>query len=716
MAINPNTGLYEIEDIAFVNTSIFTETSRYYKKHGCYTKAPKGSREYTQFWDIEEDRRKNGMTAPGKLMTVTENGKTFQKMQEVHITGKHYGFLNYGRILMTTEIDTVEVGYLTGNKPKFAKKVGKKTIDFPRFIDGQYSYWKAKEYARQVGLHLVACKARRKGFSYMEGFDCADEINMNPYITALVTAYDMKYLTKGNQIMPMAKRYLDWLELQTDFSRGYLKEESDHIKLGYKREGMGHMEFGYKSELLGLSMMNNPDAPAGKDAVLIKFEESGKNPLLKEALSITLSTTEDGSVTTGHIEIFGTGGTKDANWADFEEIYYNPESFGCMSFDNVWDENSKGTAAGFFYPQQTGDPDYVDEHGNSLETQALAYDASQETIKKKTLSQSEFIRWRAQRARCGREAFSSGSDNIFPSADIVEQRNRIEQNPDFKYFHRAGQLVRTNNGIKFRLNDILSNEGVKVHDPILNFPLKNGQDVAGCYVEWVSPYKEPESGKIPDKLYRIWHDPYAHDKDKKNLTIKDSLGTAWVYERSNNLTYSKGDMIVASIVGRPDSVDDYNESLLRLSEYWNAQVMFENDRGDVKGYFARAKKSHLLVDEPDLEWVAHLKGKTGRGKGMHMTTERKAQAAIFLRDWLKQSRGVDSNGVERINLHYIYDAAFLSELLKWNLTGNFDRVSAALVGMYDIKETFATKIKTASPAAKKSFFQALINRQEQDLY
>ena len=387
-----------------------------------------------------------------------------------------------------------------------------------------------------------------------------------------------------------------------------------------------------------------------------------------------------------------------------------------MSFDNIWDENSQGTAAGFFYPQQIGDPDYVDEHGNSLVKEALQFDAFQEAAKKKTLSQSEFIRWRAQRARCGREAFSSGSDNIFPSADIVEQRNKIEQNPDFKFFHRAGQLIRTNKGIKFKSNEILSNEGIKVHDPILNFPLKNGQDVTGCYVEWVSPYRDVESGRIPDKLYRIWHDPYAHDKDKKELTIKDSLGVAFVYERSNPYTYSKGDMIVASLVGRPKSIDEYNENLLRLAEYWNAQIMFENDRGDVKGYFARARKSHLLVDEPDLEWVAHLKGKTGRGKGMNMTTDRKADAAIFLRDWLLTPRGKDSNGVERINLHYIYDAAFLSELLKWNLNGNFDRVSAALVGMFDIKETFATKIKSAPAAAKKSFFTALFNNKPQDLY
>lgn len=696
-------GLYELEDIAFVNTSLFTEAARHYKKYGCYTTAPQGSKDYTDFWDIEEERRKNGMTAPGKLITVIENGKPVQKIQEVHITGKHYGFLNYGRILLTKDIDTVEAKYLTGSNVKNVRKVGKKTIDFPRFIDGQYNWWKAKEFASKIGLHVIACKARRKGFSYMEGFDCADEINMNPFITCLVTAFDMKYLTKGNQILPMAKRYLDWMEDNTDFNRGYIKEEIDHIKLGFKKQGEGHKEYGYKSELIGVSLMNNPDAAAGKDAVLIKFEESGKNPILKEALSITMSTTEDGSVITGRIDVFGTGGTKDANWADFEEIYYNPEGFGFMAFDNIWDDASTGTGCGFFYPQQIGDPDHLDEHGNSLVEDALKIDAIKEEQAKRTKSQSDFIRWRAQRGRCGKEAFSSGSDNIFPTADIVDQRSIVEHNADYKYLGRAGQLLRTDKGIRFKLNAVLKEEGIKVYDPIFNFPLKNGQDPTGTYVEWYSPYKDVR-GKVPNGLYRIFHDPYAHDKDTKEITIKDSLGAAYVYMRPNNIVQGGGDILVACYVGRPARVDDYNEILLRMAEYWNAGVMFENDRGDVEGYFKRAKASHLLIDTPEFKTLTALQGKTNRGKGVNMNENRKANAAIFLRDWLTQPRDKDSFGNVKTNLHYIFDAALLSELLKWNPKGNFDRVSALLVGMLDIKESFNVKIEEATKANTESFF------------
>lgn len=696
-------GLYELEDIAFVNTSLFTEAAKHFKKHQCYTFAPPDSREYTEFWDIEEDRRINGMTVPGKLVTGKDGKQTLQK---VHITGKYYGFLNYGRIKRTKDEDLQALKNVVKDSPllKHSRKVGKKDIDFPSFMDGQYHWFTVKEVSRNMGLNLVMTKSRRKGYSYMEGWDVADEANMNPEVTVLVGAYDYKYITIGNQMMPMAKRYLDFLELNTDFGRGYLKEPFDHIKLGYKKPQEGNKEFGYKSEIIALSFRDNPDAAVGKDAVLIKLEECGKFPNLKAALDVTMSTLEDGSIITGQITMFGTGGTDDANWKDFEEIYYNPKSYNCMVFDNVWDENARGNGVGFFHPQELGDPAFVDEHGNSKQKDAWISNEVLRNEKKKTATSAEYLKFIGQRARCPQEAFASGSDNIFPAAEIIEQLNKIEHNPDYKYLPRVGQLVRGEKGIKLILNEELKMQGLKVHDGIFNFPLKAGQDVTGAYVEWISPFRDP-AGRIPKGLYRLWHDPYAHDKDAvKNIKIKDSLGVTYVYEQPNNITPGRGDYFIGCYVGRPLRMDDYNENLLKACEYVDGQVMFENDRGDVKGFFAKAKKLHLLVNEPDLEWEASLKGKTGRGKGMNMTDKRKATAAIYLRDWLLEKRGKDVFGNEKINLHYIYDAALLRELLKWNLKGNFDRVSALLVGMFDMKETFDVKITVKPPQNNSSIF------------
>lgn len=715
MGLNAN-GHYEIEDIAFYNTSIVTETGRYYKKNGLYTKAPKDSRDYKQFWDIEEDRRLNGMKIPGKLLYINEviNKGTneertikVEKLQEIHITGEHYGFLNYARIKRVKEEDLIALRqFVTKDSHllKHSRKVAKKDYDFPAFIDGQYHWFKAKEFAQKIGLHIVMCKARRKGFSYMEGWDSADTVNMIPYSTVLIGAYDYKYITLGNQMMGMAKRYLDFLELETDFGRGFIKEGLEHIRLGYKLTEEGQKEFGYLSELVALSFMNNPDAAAGKDAVKIKLEECGKFPNLKEALDITTSTTEDGSLSTGFITMFGTGGTKDANWADFETIYYNPEAHGCMMFNNIWDDGAEGSSCGFFYPQEMGDPEFVDQHGNSNKIEALASFEIKKAQAKKVKTNSEYLRWVGQRARNGKEAFANGSDNIFPAIELLDQLQRVEHDPDFKYLPRVGVISCTDKGLKFKLNSDIEILGGRTHDPIFNFPLKDKQDVNGCYVEWISPYRDPNTGKIPKGLYRIWHDPYAHDIGAKDLTIKHSLGATYVYEVLNNITPGGGDYLVACYNGRPERVDDYNEHLLNIVEYWNGELMFENDRGDVQGFFGRAKKLHLLADEPDLQFIKELQGTTKRGKGINMTVKRKEKGAVYIRDWLVTKRGKDHKGVVKLNLHYIYDPALLRELLKWNLKGNFDRVSTLLVGMYDAKEQFDKEIKLPPNPNKKDFF------------
>lgn len=695
MPLNPD-GLYTFDDIAFVNTSLLTEAASHFKKHNCYTKAPKGTREYNEFWDIEEDRLKNGVVVPGKLIRDINGALTIQK---VHVTGLHYGFLNYARI-MRKEDPTDAIA-----KELLGQKTIRKKLDFPRFLDGQYHYFKAKELAERIGKNMIVAKARRKGFSYMEGYDSAHTVNMNPNTNVLVGAYDYKYITLGDQMMGMAKKYLDFIELNTDFKRGYLKETVEHIKLGYKKPNQGNKEFGYLSQIIALSFMNNPDAAVGKDAFKIKLEECGKFPNLQESLDVTLSTVEDGSGQTGYITMFGTGGTDDANWKDFEEIFFNPDSRNCLAFDNIWDEGMRGNSVGFFYPQQSGYEPFIDEHGNSDLKAANADIDKKREAQKKTLTNDKYIKYIGQRARNPKEAFASSGDNIFPSADINEQLNLVSHDKDYKYLHRCGQLVYNNKGeVIFKTNAQLSVEGIKIHDPILNFPLRNDQDVVGCYVEWISPYKDKATLQIPKGMYRIWHDPYAHDKDSKEVKIKDSLGATYVYERVNNLSHGKGDKLVACYVGRPSTVDEYNENLLKIAEYWNAEIMFENDRGDVKGFFARKKKSHLLADEPDLEWEAALKGKTRRGKGINMNDKRKAKGALYLRDWLLTPVTTDANGMVKKNLHYIYDAALLNELLKWNLKGNFDRVSALIVGMFDMQECFDKEIKAPIKDDPNDFF------------
>ena len=66
--------------------------------------------------------------------------------------------------------------------------------------------------------------------------------------------------------------------------------------------------------------------------------------------------------------------------------------------------------------------------------------------------------------------------------------------------------------------------------------------------------------------------------------------------------------------------------------------------------------------------------------------EVKKQATQYLRDWLLTAREINEKGEFELNLHKIYSIPLLEEILKFSYDGNFDRVSALLVGMLYKKE------------------------------
>ena len=78
---------------------------------------------------------------------------------------------------------------------------------------------------------------------------------------------------------------------------------------------------------------------------------------------------------------------------------------------------------------------------------------------------------------------------------------------------------------------------------------------------------------------------------------------------------------------------------------------------------------------------------------MHMTEPRKRQGEIYIRDWLITPRGKDTDGNVSLNLHTIYDPALITELIKFNHVGNFDRVMSLMIGMYHTRELYNSEVK-----------------------
>jgi hypothetical protein len=251
-------------------------------------------------------------------------------------------------------------------------------------------------------------------------------------------------------------------------------------------------------------------------------------------------------------------------------------------------------------------------------------------------------------------------------------------------------LIEHTEGVKFKPDDNLR--------PVVKFPHQRGDDTTGCIVVYQAPYKHGTT--VPHDLYIVVHDPYGQDGKGA------SLGAAYVIKRVNPYS-SPDDMIVASYIGRPDTQDDYNNNLFLLAKYYNARIGFENDRGEVIPFAKREKLMHLLMPEVEIfDKTDNVRiRKLGRSYGMSMgSKQRKGQAEIYLRDWLRSSRGKGEDGQTKLNLHYIYDLALVDELIKYNRHGNFDRVSAIMVGMFHLKDLHSREVAVEEEAKSSSFF------------
>lgn len=664
-----------------VNTQEFRRDALHFLEHGFYCPDPPGSSAHYEYWTTQLDRCINGYEVGG-----------------TRITGHHYFYLNFVRIKLTED----------------AGKAQSKVLTFPSFWDGDYEFFWLLDIARKGiakdeyeklrltttvadgfmdgGRHVIVGKARRKGFSYKNAALVTNTFNTVRNSYSLLCAFDKKYLyPKG--IMAMVTDNMNFLNEHTGWTkRRQLIDKQNHRKASYLEYMGGQpVEKGYKSEVEALTFLDNPDAARGKDANIVIFEECGVFDNLKSSYLATQPCVEDGDVVTGQIILFGTGGDMTGGTIDFESMFYNPEAYNLLPITNIWDEGSQHQNCGFFFPCYLNKVGYMDSSGNSNVEKAKQSElAIREQKRRDSKDAGVLDKYVTEYPFCPKEAFMQQSSNLFPSAMILDWRNEILKSGSLANIATVGRLVDSKEGVKFRPEPNLR--------AISKFPHQKGDDLTGAVVIYQSPYKEND--QIPDDLYIIAHDPYAQDG------YGQSLGAAYVIKRIN--PFSKpDDMIVASYIGRPDTQDEYNYNLFLLAEYYNARIGFENDRGEVIPYAKRNRLLQYLMPEVEIfDKTDNIKiKKLGRSYGMSMgSRERKGQAEIYLRDWLKTPRAISQTGEKKCNLHYIYDVALLDELIKYNRSGNFDRVSAMMVGMFHLKELHNRELTITEQTNSSNFF------------
>lgn len=669
------------------NTEYVRQEALHFRKYGYYNNAPAGTKEWEDYWDLQKDRCLNGYS-----------------VGDLSITGYHYWYLNFSPILRIAD------EALIGASGRSVRK----TKDFPAFWDGDYTYFWVQEIARNGiseekynsldlpveiklldgGHHLAVLKARGKGFSYKHGSMLARNYHLLRESKGFAMASEKEYLTKDG-LLTKAWDYISFIDENTPWRQPRLIDQTIHKMSGYKRNIAGtDVERGMKSQIMGVSLKDDVEKARGKRGELIFFEEAGKLPGLKKAWEVTRPSVEDGSFTAGQIIAFGTGGEEGENIEGLEEIFYNPEAYNAIALNNQWDEGADGTSCSFFFPDYWNFPGFMDTDGNSNVEATTEYLEEQRRKKKKAPDPSALSQYVAEHPFTPAEATTQTSTNIFPIAELQAHLNTIRAR-GLESYGVAGNLYYSDKGVKFRPNDKAK--------PIIKYPHSKNQDLSGAVVVYQTPYRDAD-GQVPKNMYIACHDPYAHDQS----TDMSSLGSVHILKRTNRVDQSFNDCVVASYTGRPKTQDEYNRVMFMLAEYYGCKIAFENNRGNVVEYAKRMKQLHMLEEQFDVitntDRSGFKKPTVNRKFGIHMTTQRKEQAEIYVRDWLNEVVGSDQDGNTKLRLHNLFNVPLIQELIKFNKKGNFDRVSALFIGMYYLKELHSRKVVEEVNSPHEDFF------------
>ena len=299
------------------NTDKFREAALFFKEHGCYTLAPRGTTDYVQYWDRETERCLHGYVAP--------DGDA--------ITGYHYFYLNYSPIMLLSEVEYTDK---YGNTRKRRERI----LDFPKFWDYDYYYFNAIEEAEIQGKHMAVLKCRQRGYSFKGASMLVRNYELIPGSKNFAVASEQKFLI-GDGLLTKAWQIMDFIDKNTAWSKQRLTSTRLERVSGFKitDEFGKQTEQGYLSSITGITLKNDPERLRGTRGKLVLFEEGGKFPNLETAWRIEQPAVEtDDGEAFGLLIAFGTGGTEGGSFDGLKNLFYNPKAFNVLSFPNIWDD------------------------------------------------------------------------------------------------------------------------------------------------------------------------------------------------------------------------------------------------------------------------------------------------------------------------------------------------------------------------------------------
>lgn len=648
------------------NSDKFRQAAIFFKEHGAYTLAPPGTTDYIKYWDEETNRCLYGYVAP--------DGDA--------ISGYNYFYLNYSPIMKLSEVEYTD---RYGNKRTRRERI----LEFPNFWDYDYYYFNAIEEAETEGKHLVVLKSRQRGYSFKGASMLVRNYELIPGSKSFAVASEQKFLI-GDGLLTKAWQIMDFIDKNTAWSKQRLTSTRMERVSGFKitDEFGKQTEQGYLSSITGITLKNDPERLRGTRGKLVLFEEGGKFPNLETAWRVEQPAVEtDDGVAFGLLIAFGTGGTEGGAFDGLKNLFYKPEAFNCLAFPNIWDDGQEQTKCGFFVPSwsnmestdENGKQKFMDQYGNSIKEKAIEeLIAQRNKVKDGGASQTSIDRFISERPLKPQEAVLELGKNIFPRQLLMNQLTRIRTNEKLRNMKHVVDLAWDGEG------QVKATE--KKSGDITTYHLKKDDKPHGSIVIWEYPIKDPPFG-----LYIAGADPYDHDESFTN-----SLGSTFIFKRVK-AGEAWNDVIVAEYSGRPDTAEQYYENVRKLLIFYNARLLFENERKGIYPYFTNKHCDYLLADQPDKVISEVFKdSKVQRRKGCHMTKSIRAYGEGLILEWLMDEFEPGHPNIERV-----YSEPLIEELIENDGVKNVDRVIALCMTMIYREELYQVKVAKSKEENKQ---------------
>lgn len=453
-----------------------------------------------------------------------------------------------------------------------------------------------------------------------------------------------------------------------------------------KKVGGTWQEVGSMSTINHVSYKDNDYAAQGSRNSLMIKEEIGMFANLEAAREADKETMMAGTSKYGTCIYIGTGGDMERGTLDAYKMFYSPAVYDIMSFEDKWEQKGK---IGLFIPATMRPNEFKDSEGNTNYVIATEHFEKERELLRNSKNGSAplnaFIQYNPIKPS---EVFLRTNVNIFPVSEIKEWLADLEVKQIYQDAEMVCELIFDENGnIKPSINKNLS--------AIRDFPLEKEKDSNGAVVIFHHP-DTSDDGMIPYGRYIAGIDPYDADK-----STTSSLGSMIVMDRLSN-------RVVAEYSGRPKFADMFYENCRRLSIYYNAATLYENEKMGVKQYYERKNSLQYLMRQPQYIKDVIPNSTVERGFGMHMNVALKDHGEILIRDWLQEEYEVG-----KLSLRKIRTVPLLKEMILYDSDhGNYDRVMAFMQCMYAMQELHKQKVITAieKTRGRDPFFDRRLNQ------